>query len=123
MHAHALQQRAARIAIGNHAEPLLHFTDVVAQVEIQMAVEIGHLVTKVAKLSLKRDALVAGWLKVILGPRGADRAEAVDPFGRGGSGERVGVRVIVLLDGDEISGDEKSGSRGAAREEQNRIAR
>ena len=47
--ADACEQRTARIAVGDHPEPRLHFADIVAQLEIDMAVEIVHLVAQCRK--------------------------------------------------------------------------
>src|ERR1700691_5690702 len=88
-----------------------------------MTIKFGDFVAQVGELALKRDALASRRLEVVLGPGSADRAKAVDPIGKLTNRERIGIRIIILLDHDEISGDEKSWPRGAAREEQDRITR
>ena len=53
------QQRRGRIAVRHHAELVLLGADVVAQVEIDVALEVVHLVAERGELLLQGDARVA----------------------------------------------------------------
>src|SRR5579862_5082645 len=70
--AEPVEKRAARMAVRRHAKTLLNFADVVAQIEIKMAVEIGDLVTEACEFLLQRDALGAGRLNIVDRPGAAE---------------------------------------------------
>ena len=110
------------MAIGGHAKTLLQLADVVAQIEIKMPVEIGDLVTEACEFFLQRDALGAGRLEIVDRPGAAERARAVQPVGEMRHRERVGVRVVVGFEHDEILRHQKRRAGRAARKEQNGVA-
>ena len=60
------------MAVRNHAEPLLQLAYGVAQIEIEMAVEIRNLVAEISEPVLQRDALVARRLEIVGGPGAAE---------------------------------------------------
>jgi hypothetical protein len=59
VNADAAEEGAARMAVGDHAELLLLIAHGVPQVEIEMAVELVHLVAELGKSALQSDALAA----------------------------------------------------------------
>jgi hypothetical protein len=55
--AEASEKRPARIAVRDHAVAHLQLADVVVQIEVEMAVEVGDLIAERGELLLQRDAL------------------------------------------------------------------
>src|SRR5580700_10414420 len=89
-HPKPVEKRPARMAVGGHPKTLLNFADVVAQVEIKVAVEIGDLITEACELFLQRDALSAGRLKIVDRPGAAEGICAAQPVGEMRHRERIG---------------------------------
>jgi len=58
-HADAVEESAARVAVGDQAVTLLQVAHRVAQIEIEMPVEIRDFVAERREPALQRDALVA----------------------------------------------------------------
>ena len=59
VNADAAEEGAARMAVRDHAERLLLIAHGVPQVDIEMTVELFHLVAELGKPALQRDALAA----------------------------------------------------------------
>src|SRR6185312_14806779 len=76
-----LQQRRGRIAVRHHAELLLLGADIVAQVEVDVALEVGDLVAERGELLLQRDARVARQRMVVGGPARPEWAAAGEAVG------------------------------------------
>ena len=110
------------MTVGHHAEADLQLAHGVAQFEIEVAVEIGDLVTERCQPVLERNAFLARGLHVVRRPGSENARQAAQPIGQNGDGERVGVRIVEALEHNEIVGDQKSRTCGAAREEQDRLA-
>src|SRR5580692_7748327 len=100
--AEPVEKRAARMAVRRHAVAELQLADVVAQVEIEMPVEIGDLVTEACQLFLQRDALGAGRLDIVDRPSAAEPARAAQPVGEMRDRERIGIRIVVRFEHDKI---------------------
>src|SRR5580700_4422592 len=121
-HAEPVEKRAAWMAVRRHAKILLQLADVVAQVEIKMAVEIGDLVAEACEFLLQRDALGARWLDIVDRPGAAEGVCAVQPVGQMRHRERIGVGIVVGFEYDEILRHQKRRAGRAARKEQNGVA-
>src|SRR6185503_15286892 len=117
-HAQACEQRRRRIAVRRHAELVLFGADIVAQVEIDVALEVVHLVTERGQFFLQGDARVARKLPVVGGPGGLERRAAVEAVGEVADRDRVGIGVVVLLQHREVFGGDKGRALGAGRKEQ-----
>src|SRR5690348_8017769 len=106
------------IAIGHKSKFFLFSADVVAQVEVDVAFEIGHLVPEVRQFLLQGDPGITGKLVVVFRPGCLDRAAAVDAVGEVADGDGIRIRVVVFLQHGEIFGDKKGRAHGAAGKKQ-----
>jgi hypothetical protein len=118
----AVEKSTARMTVGHHAEADLQLAHGVAQFEIEVAVEIGDFVTERCQPVLEGNAFLARGLHVVRRPGSENARQAAQPVGEHGNRERIGVRIVEALEHDEIVGDQKSRTCGAAREEQDRLA-
>ena len=71
-----------RMTVRHHAVLCLLEPDLVAQVEIDAALEIVHRMAELLQPLLQRDPFVARELAVVRGPRGAERRAAARPVGQ-----------------------------------------
>src|SRR5690348_11367285 len=117
-----LQQRRRRVAVRHHAELLLLGPDVVAQVEIDVAFEVGDLVAERGELLLQRDARIARQRVVVGRPRRPERAAAGETVGEMADRDRIGVGIIIFLQHVVVRRDDEAGAFGAARKEQDAAA-
>ena len=70
------------MAVRNHAKPLLQVAYGVAQVEIEMAVEIGNLVAESASRCCSAMRCVARGLEIVGGPAAAEGRKTAQPVGK-----------------------------------------
>ena len=79
------------MAVRHHGEPYLQFAHRVAQLEIEVAVEIGDLVAERRQPMLERDALPARGLHIVHRPGSENARQAAQAVGEHGDRERIGV--------------------------------
>src|SRR6476661_2954199 len=116
-HAQTREQRRRRIAIRQHAELVLFGADIVAQVEIDVALEVVYLVAECGQFFLQPNARIARKLAVVGGPRGLERRAAVEAVGEVADCDRVGIGVVVLLQHREVFGSDEGRPLSAGRKE------
>jgi hypothetical protein len=58
-HAEPIEQRRGRMAVWLHAEFDLHFADGIPEIEVDMALEIVHVIAETCELALQGDPRVA----------------------------------------------------------------
>src|SRR5271156_405349 len=120
--AKAIKESAAWITVGDHAEPLLKLAHRVAQIEIEVTVDVLDLVAERGEPALERDALLARRLKIVGRPSRLDWRIAVQPVGEHRDRKSIGVRIVEPLEHHEIVGDEKGRPGGAAGKKQDGVA-
>ncbi len=110
------------MAIGYHAELPLQIAHRVAQVEVEVTVEVLNFIAERGELALERDALLTRGLEIVDRPRSPEWRIAAQPVGKLGDRESISVRIVESLEHDEVVGDEKGWPSGAARKKQDGVA-
>jgi hypothetical protein len=110
------------MAIGYHAKLPLQISHGVAQVEVEVTVEVLNFIAERGELALERDALLTRGLEIVDWPRSPEWRIAAQPAGKLGDRESISVRIVESLERDEVVGDEKCRPSGAAGKKQDRVA-
>jgi hypothetical protein len=105
-----LQQRFVRIAIRDHGEFHLDIANAVSHVEIDVPFEVIYLVSQIGKLMLKGNPRQARNRALVTRSGGAHRTLPAQAIRKQADRERVGVRIIVLLDDGIIIRSDERGS-------------
>src|SRR6185312_14559669 len=102
---------------------LLFGADVVAQIEIDVTLEVVHMIAEGGKFLLQGDAGVTRQRMVVGRPIRSEEPAAVQPVCEMADCDRIDIGVVILLQHIEIRRDKKCRSFSAARKQQNGAAR